>query len=402
MASDSRFVIVGASLAGLSAAETLRNEGYDGQMVVVGAEPQMPYDRPPLSKQILNGTWSPEKAFLRNQADYDQLNITWMLGRRATGLDLADRVVRLEDGEAVSFDGLVIATGAAPRRLPGDGDLEGIHVLRTMDDALAILSELERNPRVCVVGAGFIGAEVAAVCRARGLDVTVLETLAAPLAQVLPGELAAACVALHSARGVDLRCGTRVVGFEGSRRVEAVMLSGGQKVPADLVVVGIGVIPETGWLESSGLAIDNGVLCDATLATSAPGVVAAGDIARWPNMLFDETMRIEHWTNAMDQGAAAARRLLHGESYTQPFAPVPYVWSDQYETKIQMIGRIKPDDTVQVVLGSYESGRFVALTGRDGRLVGATGFNEPRNLMRWRPHIAARTSWPEALALAAS
>ena len=163
-----------------------------------------------------------------------------------------------------------------------------------------------RRPCVCVVGAGFIGAEVAAACRARGLDVTVVEALAAPLAQVLPPELASACVALHLDHGVNLRCGTTVAGFEGNRRVEALRLDGGETVPADVVVVGIGVIPETGWLASSGLAIDNGVVCDATLATAVPGIVAAGDVARWPNMLFGETMRIEHWTNAIDQGAAAA------------------------------------------------------------------------------------------------
>jgi 3-phenylpropionate/trans-cinnamate dioxygenase ferredoxin reductase subunit len=173
-------------------------------------------------------------------------------------------------------------------------------------------------------------------------------------------------------------------------------------VPADVVVVGIGVVPETGWLASSGLAIDNGVVCDATLATAVPGVVAAGDVARWPNVLFGETMRIEHWTNALGQGAAAARRLLLGEDEAQPFAPVPYVWSDQYETKIQMLGRIKAGDEVQVVHGSYEEGRFVALAGRAGRLVGALAFNEPRKLMGWRRLIAARSTWAEALAQAAT
>jgi 3-phenylpropionate/trans-cinnamate dioxygenase ferredoxin reductase component len=394
------YVIVGASLAGLSAAETLRSSGYEGQLVIVGQEGHMPYDRPPLSKQVLNGKWTPEQAFLRKDADYDKLHAVWKLGQRAASLDLRARAVILEDGESIAFDGLVIATGATPRRLPGIADLEGVHVLRTLGDAMAIRAQLENGPRVCVVGAGFIGAEVAAACRARGLDVTVVEALAAPLAQILPSELASACVQLHLDHGVELRCGATVEGFEGHRRVEAVRLAGGQRVPADLVVVGIGVIPETGWLASSGLAIDNGIVCDATLATAAPGVVAAGDVARWPNVLFGETMRIEHWTNALDQGAAAGRRLLRGGDYTQPFAPVPYVWSDQYETKIQMVGRIKPGDDVRMVHGSFEEGRFVAVTGRAGRLVGALAFNEPRKLMGWRRPIEAGTAWSDALAKA--
>ncbi|MDP9093131.1 MAG: FAD-dependent oxidoreductase, partial [Actinomycetota bacterium] len=390
------------SLAGLSAAETLRKDGYDGQLVVVGQEHVRPYDRPPLSKQILRGEWEPHHLFLRDDAHLDKLDVDWKLGQRAAGLDLDARAVILDNGETVPFDGLVVATGATPRRLPGSADLEGVHVLRTLDDALAIRVQLEGRPRVCVVGGGFIGAEVAAACRARGLDVTVVEALAAPLAHVLPTELASACSALHLDHGVDLRCGTTVAGFEGNRRVEAVRLDGGETVPADVVVVGIGVIPETAWLASSGLAIDNGVLCDATLATTAPGVVAAGDVARWPNVLFGEMMRIEHWTNAIDQGAAAARRLLLGEDKAQPFAPVPYVWSDQYDTKIQMLGRIKAGDDVRVVNGSYAEGQFVALTGRAGRLVGALGFNEPRKLMVWRQAIKARATWDEALAQAAT
>ncbi len=400
MARARNYVIVGTSLAGLSAAETLRSSGYEGQLVMVGQENHMPYDRPPLSKQVLNGKWAPEQAFLREEADYDKLGAVWKLGRRAASLDLQARAVILEDGESIAFDGLVIATGAAPRRLPGIADLEGVHVLRTLDDAMAIRKQLEGGPRVCVVGAGFIGAEVAAACRARGLEVTVIEAMAAPLAQILPPELASACVRLHRDHGVDLRCGATVEGFEGHGRVEAVRLAGGQRVAADVVIVGIGVIPETGWLASSGLIIDNGLVCDATLATAVPGIVAAGDVARWPHALFGETMRIEHWTNALDQGAAAARRLLRGDDYTQPFAPVPYVWSDQYETKIQMVGRIKSSDEVRVVHGSPEDGRFVALTGRAGRLVGAMAFNEPRKLMGWRQPIAAGTPWSDALAKA--
>jgi 3-phenylpropionate/trans-cinnamate dioxygenase ferredoxin reductase component len=403
-----RVVVVGASLAGLSALEALRQAGYEGELIAVGAEPTLPYDRPPLSKQVLQGKWEPEKAALRDQEQYDALGVTWHLGRRATGLDPAARTVILDDGEPLAYDGLVIATGAAPRRLPGSEKLAGIHVLRTLDECLAIRAELENSSRLCVVGAGFIGAEVAASARVLGVEVTVLEALPAPLARAFPAELGAACAALHLDHGVDLRFGVTVAGFEGDGRVTGVRLGdpGGSGVSpgktavveADVVVVGIGVVPETGWLESSGLTLDNGVVCDATCATSAPGVVAAGDIARWPNNLFGETMRVEHWSNAVEQGAAAAQRLLAGPGEAVDFAPVPYFWSDQYDTKIQFLGRCCPTDEVRVVDGSLDERRFVALFGRDGRLVGALAFNRPRQLMAYRKLLAAKTSFEDALA----
>jgi NADPH-dependent 2,4-dienoyl-CoA reductase/sulfur reductase-like enzyme len=403
-----RVVVVGASLAGLSALETLRQEGFEGELIAVGAEPSLPYDRPPLSKQVLQGHWEPDKIVLRDEGQYDALGVTWHLGRRATALDLAARTVTLDDSEPIAYDGLVIATGATPRWLPGAQDLAGVYVLRTLDECLALRAEFETASRVCVVGAGFIGAEVAASARVRGLDVTVLEALPAPLARAFPAELGAACAALHVDQGVDLRFGVTVAGFEGDGRVTGVRLGdpGGsgaspgktEVVEADVVVVGVGVVPETGWLESSGLPVDNGVVCDSTCATSAPGVVAAGDIARWPNNLFGETMRVEHWSNAVEQGAAAARRLLAGPGEAVDFAPVPYFWSDQYDTKIQFLGRCCPTDEVRVVDGSIEEGRFVALFGRDGRLFGALSFNRPRLLMAYRKLLAAKTSFDDALA----
>ena len=397
-----RVVVVGASLAGLSALEALRSEGFEGELIAVGAEPTLPYDRPPLSKQVLQGHWEPEKAALRDQSQYDALGVTWHLGRRATALDVAARTVTLDDGEPLAYDGLVIATGAAPRQLPGGQELAGIHVLRTLEDCLAIRADLETASRLCVVGAGFIGAEVAASARVLGVDVTVLEALPAPLARAFPPELGAACAGLHTDQGVDLRLGVTVAGFEGDGRVTGVRLGDGSVVEADVVVVGVGVVPETGWLESSGLRLDNGVVCDATCATSAPGVVAAGDIARWPNNLFGETMRVEHWSNAVEQGAAAAQRLLAGPGEAVDFAPVPYFWSDQYDTKIQFLGRCCPTDEVRVVDGSLEERRFVALFGRDGRLVGALAFSRPRLLMAYRKLLAAKTSFDDALAHAQS
>jgi len=398
-----RIVVVGASLAGLSAVEALRGAGYEGELVAVGAEAALPYDRPPLSKQVLQGAWEPEQANLRDAAHYDPLDVDWHLGRRAASLDLDRRAVVLDDGEPLAFDGLVIATGATPRTLPDSGTppLDGVFVLRTMEDCLALRKELEGGPRVCVVGGGFIGSEVAASCRTRGLEVTVLEALPAPLARAFPPEMGAACANLHREHGVDLRTSVGVEGLDGRGRVEQVRLAGGGSVAADVVVVGVGVVPATDWLESSGLELRNGVVCDETCATAAPGVVAAGDIARWPNRLFGEEMRVEHWSNAVEQGAAAAKRLLTSGDVAEPFAPVPYFWSDQYDTKIQFLGRAVPDDTVAVVDGSLEEGRFVALFGRAGRLVGALAFNRPRQLMAYRRLIAGAASWDDALAKAA-
>ncbi|HYH49473.1 MAG TPA: FAD-dependent oxidoreductase [Acidimicrobiia bacterium] len=407
-ATPNRVVVVGASLAGLSALETLRQEGFEGELIAVGAEPELPYDRPPLSKQVLQGQWEPDKTMLRDQGQYDALGVTWHLGRRATALDPVARTVTLDDGEPLTYDGLVIATGATPRWLPfrgtstgpraGGAQLAGVHVLRTLAECLALRAELETASRLCVVGAGFIGAEVAASARVKGVEVTMLEALPAPLARAFPAELGAACAALHLDQGVDLRCGVTVAGFEGDGRVTGVRLGDGSVVEADVVVVGIGVVPETGWLESSGLTLDNGVVCDSTCATSAPGVVAAGDIARWPNNLFGETMRVEHWSNAVEQGAAAAKRLLAAPGEAAEFAPVPYFWSDQYDTKIQFLGRCCPTDEVRIVDGSIEERRFVALFARDGRLMGALAFNRPRLLMGYRKLLAAKTSFDDALA----
>jgi NADPH-dependent 2,4-dienoyl-CoA reductase/sulfur reductase-like enzyme len=277
-----------------------------------------------------------------------------------------------------------------------------MHVLRTLDDCLAIRAGLESGARVAVIGAGFIGAEVAASARERGLDVTLIEALPVPLVRGLGPAMGAACARLHTAHGVSLRCGVTVDSVEGSERVERLQLSDGTSVDADLVVVGVGVAPETGWLESSGLGLSDGVVCDATCAASAPGVYAAGDVARWYNPLFEERMRVEHWTNAAEQGVAAARSVLTGPAGAQPFAPVPFFWSDQYETKIQFVGRSRPDDEVRVVHGSVEDGRFVALYGRAGRLVGALAFSWPRLLMQYRGLLSRSATWDEAVEHAAA
>jgi 3-phenylpropionate/trans-cinnamate dioxygenase ferredoxin reductase subunit len=400
VAAPRTLVVVGASLAGFRCAEALRRLGYDGRLVLVGAERHRPYDRPPLSKEVLRGEREPGQLALTRPEAFDALSLDLRLGVQATALDLAARCVVLGGGERLRYDGLVIATGARARTLPGAPPLAGIHVLRSLDDALAIRAALERRPRVAVVGAGFIGAEVAASCRSRGLEVTLIETLPWPMARVLNRDVGMVCAAAHRDAGVDVRLGTGVAALEGSGRVERVRLTDGGAVDADLVVVGIGALPETGWLESSGLALGDGVLCDASCAASAPDVVAAGDVARWEHPLYGERVRIEHWTNAVEQAEAAAARLLAGPQGAAPFAPVPFVWSDQYDLKIQSTGRLRPDDEMFVAHGSLAERRFVALFGREGRFTGALAINRVRQLMGYRRMLREGASWEEAVAKA--
>jgi NADPH-dependent 2,4-dienoyl-CoA reductase/sulfur reductase-like enzyme len=398
-------LIVGASLAGLRAAETLRSEGFDGGVVVVGAEDHLPYDRPPLSKEVLAGVWAPaETELLRPD---EPLDVEWRLGQTAVSLDLDRREVVLDDGERLRFGGLVIATGARPRTLPGTPPLAGIYTLRTLDDCLALRDELDRGPgRVVVVGAGFIGSEVAATVRGRGIDVTLVEALPVPLAGALGERIGGVMAEVHLDHGVDVRLGIGVEGFDGGGpdgRVERVRLSDGTTVVADVVVVGVGVRPNTEWLDGSGIEVADGVVCDET-CLAGPGVVATGDVARWPNRRFGEVMRVEHWENAQAQGEHAARRLLaevlgptSPGATTEAYAPVPWFWSDQYDRKIQLAGRAGPGDDVEIVEGSLAERQFVALYGRNGRLVGTLGMNRARPVMLYRRQIMDGVSWEAAL-----
>ena len=388
-------VVVGASLAGLHAARALRRHGYDGTLTVVGDEPHLPYDRPPLSKQVLAGTWEPERTALLNARD-DDLDLTWTLGRAATGLDPRARTVALDDGTDVAYDGLVVATGATPRRLADTEGLGGVHVLRSLDDAMALRADLDAAPsRVVVVGAGFIGAEVAATARARGLPVTLVEPLPVPLGRVLGGAVAETVAAVHRDEGVDLRLGVGVEAVEGGDRVERVRLADGTTIDCDVVVVGIGVTPNTGWLEASGLPLADGVLADATCRV-APGIVAAGDVARWSHPTYGEDLRVEHWDHAIAQGGHAAETLLAGDGGGVPFAPVPWFWSDQYDRKIMLAGRPAGAEEVRVVDGSLDERRFVALYRRGDQVVAALGMNRPAPLARWRMRLADGVSWAEA------
>lgn len=390
----STIVVVGASLAGLHAARAVRRKGFDGTVWLVGAETHAPYDRPPLSKQVLAGEWEPDRLGLASSAD-DELDLTWALGRTAIGLDLTGRRVELSGGDHIAWDGLVIATGASPRRLD-DGGREGVHVLRSLDDCLALRADLAAGPdRVVVVGAGFIGAEVAATCRGRGLAVTLVEPLPVPLGRVLGGDVGTTLGQVHRDHGVDLRLGVGVDAVEGADRVERVRLSDGTSVDCDVVVVGIGVVPTTGWLEGSGLPIDDGVVADATCRV-APGIVAAGDVARWHHDRLGEDLRVEHWDHAIAQGTHAGETLLAGEG-AEPFTPVPWFWSDQYDRKIMLAGRTQDADEVRIVDGSLDDRRFVALYRRGDQVVAALGVNRPGPLARWRQRLTEDVDWADAV-----
>jgi 3-phenylpropionate/trans-cinnamate dioxygenase ferredoxin reductase subunit len=339
-----RVVIVGAAPCGVHAAETLREEGFDGEVVLVGAEPHLPYDRPPLSKSFLTTAppEEPEDPAFHPRSFYDEQRIRLELGAPVTAVLPGERAVQLRDGRRLAGDRFLLATGSRLRRLdvPG-GDLPGVRYLRTRDDARALREAILRSRRAVVVGAGFIGCEVAASCRARGLDVTLLDAGAAPLERALGAEVGRRIGDLHRAHGVDVRMGERVAAFRGAGRVEQVATASGAVLEADLVVVGVGVVPETGYLEGSGVAAEDGILVDERCRTSVPGIFAAGDCARWP--LGGARVCIEHWENAWYQAEAAVRTVLGRD---EPYDPLPYFWSDQYDFEIQYIGHAARWDRV--------------------------------------------------------
>ncbi|WP_250285460.1 MULTISPECIES: NAD(P)/FAD-dependent oxidoreductase [unclassified Frankia] len=393
-----RLVVVGASLAGLRAVEAARRHGHDGPVTLVGAEEHLPYDRPPLSKAYLEPGEPPAVAYRDESYLREQLGVELLLGLPASALDTEARTVLVGE-RPIGYDALVIATGARARQLPAGERLAGVHTLRTLDDALAVRAALDAGARTVVVGAGFIGSEVASGARRRGLPVTIVEALPTPLARAVGTRMGAACSALHQAHGTDLRCGVAVDTLLGNGQVEAVRLADGTVLPADLVVAGVGASPQTDWLAGSGLTIDNGVVCDETLWTGAPGVYAAGDVARWPNPLFPGHMRVEHWTNAAEQGTLAATNALNPDE-AKPHESVPYFWSDWYDHRIQFVGVPRADE-VQVVWGSVDEHRFVALYRQGDRLTGAFAVNGIREIMKYRIQIGRRTSWADALAFAA-
>ncbi|MFC9632262.1 NAD(P)/FAD-dependent oxidoreductase [Streptomyces mirabilis] len=382
--------VVGASLAGLSAARSLRKRGYDGRLVVIGDELHRPYDRPPLSKEFLAGTLG--EADLSLETDDEDLRAEWLLGARAAGLDRAERAVRLADGREVRADGIVIATGAVARTLPGSEGLAGVHTLRTLDDARALRDELARGGRLVVIGGGFIGAEVASTAYALGLDVTVVEAAPTPLAGPLGARMGDVVSALHVDHGVRLLCGVGVKGLSGERRVDAVLLEDGRSIPGDIVVVGVGARPCVEWLEGSGVELDNGVKCGADGRTSLAGVVAVGDCANWYDPRAGAHRRVEHWTGARERPDAAIATLLAGGAVEPGVPRPPYFWSDQYGVKIQFAGHAAAADSVTIEAGAADDRDVLAVYRRAGVPVAVLGMNQPRLFTRWRKQLAAASS----------
>ena len=390
-----RIVIVGAGLAGLRAAEELRRATFEGPIVLVGNEKHLPYDRPPLSKEVVRG--EREDTTLKPQEFFDEKQIELRLGAEAVGVDTAAKKLRLADGSDIEYGQLVIATGLASRRIPGLPDLAGVHVLRTLEDSLALRSELAEGKRALIVGAGFIGCELAASFRQRGVDVVLVEPQPTPLAAVLGEEVGHLIERMHREEGVDVRCG---VGFEsvlGADRVTGAVLSDGTEVDADFVVIGIGSVPLTEWLAESGIELADrsaggGVLADEVGRTATEGVWATGDVASW-RLATGKQKRVEHWSNAGDQAKVLAKAIT-GADATGPTA-VPYFWSDQYDVKIQALGTPSATDTVHII--EDDGHKFLAYYSRDGVLTGVVGAGVPAKVMKVRAKIVAGAPVAELL-----
>ena len=393
MPGPGRVVVAGAGLAAVRLAEELREQGADGALVLLGEERTAPYDRPPLSKQVLRG--ERDAPPLLAPGDAERLALELRLGVRAVALHPGDREVLLDDGTTVRYDALVVATGAAPRHVPGLAGA-GVHVLRTVADAVALREDVLRAGRLTVVGGGFLGCEVAASARAMGADVVLVEVLEQPLVRVLGPVVARELVAAHREAGVDVRAGTAVLETRGEGAERVLLLSDGTTVPGDVVLVAVGVEPETRWLDGSGVACDGGVVCDASGRSSVDGVWAVGDVARWWLPSQQAHRRVEHWTSAGEQAAAVARGLVTGPVEHDP---VPYVWSDQYAVKWQLVGLPAPDDEV-TLLRVGKRDRLLAVYGRDGRLTGAVAGSAPKHVTALRALLLAGASHSEAVGAA--
>jgi NADPH-dependent 2,4-dienoyl-CoA reductase/sulfur reductase-like enzyme len=379
-----RVLVVGAAASGLATVEALRRKGYAGEITVLGDEPHAPYDRPPLSKQVLKGAWEPSRTALRTPEMLAALNTEFVPDDAAIRLDPATRTVRTERGRRHQADAIVIATGMRARVLPGQRDLTGVHVLRTLDDALALRKDLLAATRLVVVGEGVLGAEIAATARSLGLDVTMTGPQPAPMALQLGSLVSEILAELHSEQGVRLRLGVGAVGLTGDQgRVTGVRLATDEVLPADAVVVAIGASPATEWLADSGLRLDNGVVCDAR-CRAAEGIYAVGDVARWHHEGLGRLIRLENRTNATEQAQVVAGAIL-GES--APYVPVPYFWTDQFDAKIQVHGMLPIDAEVDIVDGDITARRFVARYRSDGVVTGVLGWNMPKQARQRRQEL---------------
>lgn len=384
MTVPTRVLVVGAAASGLATVEALRRKGYAGGITVLGDEPHAPYDRPPLSKQVLSGQWEPAQTALRTPEVLGGLDAEFVPGDAAIALDPATRTVRTERGREHRADAIVIATGMRARELPGQRDLSGVHVLRTLDDALALRKDLLTCSRLVVVGEGVLGAEIAATARKLGLDVTMTGPQPAPMALQVGPMVSGLLAELHSEQGVRLRLGVGVVALTGEHgRVAEVQLASGERLPADAVVVAIGASPATEWLADSGLRLDNGVVCDSR-CRAAEGIYAVGDVARWHHEGLGRLIRLENRTNATEQAQVVAGAIL-GED--RPYLPVPYFWTDQYDAKIQVHGMLPIGAEVDVVDGDVSSRRFVARYRSDGVVTGVLGWNMPKQARLRRQEV---------------
>jgi len=372
MTADRTLLIVGASVAGAKAAEGARRAGYDGRIVLVGAENERPYERPPLSKDVLRGERDAETTRVHDEGYYEEHDIELLTGRAVQTLDLGAAQARLDGGETVGFTTAVLATGAEPRRLPLPGaELDGVHYLRTRADSLRLGDAIRGGGRVAVIGAGWIGSEVAASARQLGAEVVLIDPEPLPLRRVMGDQVGEMFRALHAENGVALRLGTGVTELQGTGRVANVVLSDGRVEPADVVVVGVGVVPRVDLAASAGLKVDNGVLVDEHLETSAPGVYAAGDVASAWHAHYRTHLRVEHWANALNQGlAAGANAAGERTAYTR----LPYFFSDQYDLGMEYVGYSQPGDDL-VVRGSLADRELIAFWHRDGVVSAAMNVN---------------------------
>lgn len=381
MSTSGGIVIVGGGLAAARTAEQLRRSQFSGAVTIVSDEDHLPYDRPPLSKEVLRS--ETDDVTLKPAEFYDENDITVLLGAGAKSVDTAARTLTLTDGREIGYDELVIATGLVPKRIPSFPDLAGIHVLRNFNESLALREEAGSARRAVVVGAGFIGCEVAASLRSMGVEVALVEPQPAPLANVLGEQIGELVARVHRAEGVDVRCGVGVSKVVGTDKVEKVVLADGTELEADLVVVGIGSTPAVGWLEASGIALDNGVVCDAQGRSSVPNVWAIGDVASWRDTVGQQ-VRVEHWSNVADQARVLVPAML-GQDVPEVIS-VPYFWSDQYDVKIQCLGEPEADDIVHVV--EDDGRKFLAFYERDGVVAGVVGGGMPGKVMKTRSKIA--------------